>query len=248
MRSSPVISLRSAQRPVSSRPSSHSEMAAAGRLAGWCASASTTSRGSRRAGRIVMAGRASAAPRGPGHIRADRLGQIAHVIARHRNSMGRALGHQAADQIRLGWRNESAAGQCRQRPAALRVGTCARSNPPSAASWRCGGARSRAGREAGRSVHAGASRPGRRLLRLVDLRPHFLVAVAEHVQRARLDAARTAPMHERVLLAVRHPHLLRPSVEDGAAQFVQSQWSEMTSGSSTPCWRARARTRIQPDA
>ena len=28
----------------------------------------------------------------------------------------------------------------------------------------------------------------------------------------------------------------------------QSAWSEITSGSSTPCWRARARTRIQPEA
>jgi hypothetical protein len=28
----------------------------------------------------------------------------------------------------------------------------------------------------------------------------------------------------------------------------QSEWSEITRGSSTPFWRARARTRIQPDA
>ena len=28
----------------------------------------------------------------------------------------------------------------------------------------------------------------------------------------------------------------------------QSEWSEMQSGSSTPFWRARARTRIQPEA
>ena len=33
-----------------------------------------------------------------------------------------------------------------------------------------------------------------------------------------------------------------------AVSSVQSQWSEMTSGSSTPRWRARARTCIQPEA
>ncbi len=33
-----------------------------------------------------------------------------------------------------------------------------------------------------------------------------------------------------------------------AQSSSQSAWSEITSGNSTPRWRARARTRIQPEA
>ena len=57
-----------------------------------------------------------------------------------------------------------------------------------------------------------------------------------------------APMHQRILLAVRDPDLGAPVAAMVAVSPSQSAWSEITSGSSTPRWRARARTRIQPDA
>ena len=41
---------------------------------------------------------------------------------------------------------------------------------------------------------------------------------------------------------------LQPVSFTVAQRSVQSAWSEMIKGSSTPLWRARARTRIQPEA
>ena len=59
---------------------------------------------------------------------------------------------------------------------------------------------------------------------------------------------RPAPVHQRVLLPVRDPDLPAPVSRMVRQRSGQSAWSEITSGSSTPFWRARARTRIQPDA
>jgi hypothetical protein len=53
---------------------------------------------------------------------------------------------------------------------------------------------------------------------------------------------------ERVLLPVGDPDLAGPGLPDRAAEVVPVAWSEITRGSSTPFCRARARTRIQPDA
>ena len=55
-------------------------------------------------------------------------------------------------------------------------------------------------------------------------------------------------MHQRIFLAVVTQTSLAPVASMVAVSPSQSAWSEITSGNSTPRCRARARTRIQPDA
>src|SRR5262249_56632003 len=89
-----------------------------------------------------------------------------------------------------------------------------------AAAWRCGRARRRDGRVRPRSDSWGvdrllAVRCGWRLaLRLV------LLAITDHAQRPGRETARDAPMHPRILGAVRDPELGRARSRDRGAKPV----------------------------
>ena len=148
----------------------------------------------------------------------DGFGEIADIIVgqREQHRIG-ALGDQAADQARFGVREAQRAGERGQRPAALGIGRRAeiiRHQPQLVVA---AGLVGEAVEKFGEAVHASAS-PTLRLAS--DDGFLVLVAIADDIERPRFQSARRAPMHQRILLAVRNPDFAGAGRGDGRGQAV----------------------------
>ena len=142
--------------------------------------------------------------------------------------------------------NISDAGQGGERIAAVRVRRVAEiihQQPQLGVAARLVG---EAVEEGGEAVHAAPPAPRRPLEPFLGL---AFVAIAEHVQRAAPGCRGCSHQWTR---ASSWPWVTQTSPAPVSRivrqRSSQSEWSEITRGSSTPFCRARARTRIQPEA
>ena len=180
----PVISLSSAQRPVSSSASSRrASIAGRSRLGGVRERLDDLGEGRR----VVLPGR-----RRPHQRDGLRRGR------RHSRRTGRTAPGSVRSAIKarisagLGVAEGQVAGDRGEGPAAVGVGRLARNRPRAGGAWRCGAARRRGGRGARRSGSC----------RLV-----LFLAIADHVEGLGREALALRPVDQRVLLAVGDPEL-----------------------------------------
>ena len=150
----------------------------------------------------------------------DRLREVADIVPRQleQHRIG-ALGDQRADHVRLGVLERQRIGERGQRPAALRVARAGEIVGHQPQLVVAAGLVGEAVEQFGEAVHASrrlavGRRSGSGAVGLV------LVAIADDVERPRLQAVRHAPMHQRVLLPVRHPHLAGAGRRDGCGEPV----------------------------
>ncbi len=147
-----------------------------------------------------------------------RLGEVADIVVGQREQHGiGALGDQGADQAGLGVSERQRPGDGGQRVAALGIGRGAEiigEQPQLGIAAGLIGEAVEQGREA---VHEAA--PSVAGLH-VDALGFLFLAVADHVQRPRLQAARPAPMHQCILGAVGHPDVGGAGGDDGGGEAV----------------------------
>ena len=137
----------------------------------------------------------------------------------------------------LAWRKDERAGQRRERKAAVGIGRGAEIIGHQPAVCRGARARAEAVEKLSETVYA----------RLCASR-RLVVAIAEHMQRLGRNSAPARTVHQRVRLAMRDEKRCAAGLDDRGAEPVPIGVIGNDERNSTPRWRARARTRIQPEA